>query len=52
MLGDVGGIIKPTKEAAALGKTVVETVAGTIFAFLEGMIGNKNTATLNVHFLG
>jgi hypothetical protein len=52
MLADVGDIIKPTKEAAALGKTVVETGAGTIFSFLEGMIGNKNTKTPNVLFLG
>jgi hypothetical protein len=52
MLADVGGIIKPTKEAVALGKTVVETISGTIFAFLEGMIGNNNTTTPNVHFLG
>jgi hypothetical protein len=51
-LADVGGIVKPTKEAAALGKTVVETGAGTIVAFLEGMISNKNTKTPNMHFLG
>jgi hypothetical protein len=52
MLADVGGIIKPTKEAAALRKTIIESGAGTIVTFLEGMISNKNTATPNVHILG